>query len=167
MDIEYVDPNSLQMAPWNPREITDESLERLATLLDVHGFVCPIVARREDRMILGGHQRIKANARRSQPDKNVPVIFLEGISDAKAKAMNIALNNPAAQGTWDFPKLGELLQQIDTGQFDMPALTAFSERDIAELIHGLDDFKPTDEEPPRLDEKTKIKCPNCGHEFTT
>lgn len=159
--IEYVNPADLKPAPYNPRQISEQALRRLATLLDVHGFVDPVIARREDKLIIGGHQRIKANALREYPAPVVPVVFLEDISDTRAKALNIALNNQEASGEFDMPKLADMLQQIDTGEFDVPSFTAFSDEDIA----GWDEFRPVDEDPPRLDQKDPTVCPKCGHEF--
>ena len=146
--IEYVDPAELKPAPYNPRRISEEGIRRLAKLLEVHGFVDPVIARREDKLIIGGHQRIKANALCEHPDPVVPVVFLDGISDERAKALNIALNNQEAQGVFDAPKLADLLQEIDTGEFDVPEFTAFSAQDIAGLMHGLDEHsrKPAEED---------------------
>jgi len=164
--VQYVNPDTLNPAPYNPRTMSDDALGRLAKLLDSHGIVDPIIARRSDNLVIGGHQRLKANAMRKTPDAEVPVVFLE-VTDEQAKALNIALNNPHAQGEYDWPKVADILQDIDTGDIDIPAVTGFSEEDLAGLVHGLDEFQPIDEEPPRLDEKTPTTCPNCGHEFTT
>ena len=132
--IEYVDPAALKPAPWNPRRISKGALKRLAGLLDAHGFVDPVIARREDRLIVGGHQRIRANSLRSRPDERVPVVFLEGLSDEQAKALNIALNNPHAQGEYDEEILADLLAEIELGDFDAPAVTGFSETEIAAIV---------------------------------
>ena len=137
--IEYVDPGDLVPATYNPRTITDAALRRLARLLDVHGFVDPIIARRQDKLIIGGHQRLRANAMRERPDPLVPVVFVAGVSDAKAKALNIALNNTEAQGEYDQPKLADLLIEIDTDEFDVPEVTGFAATDIASLLGELDD----------------------------
>ena len=40
---------------------------------------------------------------------------------------------------------------------------AFTEKDIGQMSTM---FEPVDDAPPRLDEKAKVKCPECGHEFT-
>jgi len=44
------------------------------------------------------------------------------MDEAKEKALNIVLNK--AQGDWDLPKLKDLLQELDTGEFDI-AITGF------------------------------------------
>ncbi|KKK57080.1 hypothetical protein LCGC14_3058090, partial [marine sediment metagenome] len=40
-----------------------------------------------------------------------------GVDDAKEKALNLALNK--ISGEWDFPALKDLLEELDTGAFDM------------------------------------------------
>jgi ParB-like chromosome segregation protein Spo0J len=146
--VEYVDPGTLRPAPYNPRRIEPEALKRLAALLDAHGFVDPVIARREDRLVIGGHQRLKANSLRKRPDQRVPVVFLAGLSDEQAKALNIALNNPAAQGEYDQPMLAALLKELATADLDLADLTAFGPDDIARLTGqaapAIDDGQDTD-----------------------
>jgi len=146
VQIEFVKPGKLKPAPYNPRRIDEDNLRRLTALLDAHGFVDPIIARREDGLVIGGHQRLKANALRAEPDGVVPVIYLDGIDDANAKALNIALNNPHAMGEYDDVKLAELLVEIDCGELDLQAVTGFAEAEIAELITRLDEHLPKGDE---------------------
>jgi ParB-like chromosome segregation protein Spo0J len=140
MKIEYVRPQDLKAADYNPRKISRKSLRALADLLDAHGFVDPLIARREDGLLIGGHQRLKANALRKNPDPLVPVVFLDGINDERAKALNIALNNPAAQGRYDVGMVGELLAQISQAALDAPTLTGFDRQEAEELMAGLNDM---------------------------
>lgn len=51
INIEYVSPDSLTTSPHNPRRIDEESLRRLGVLLDSHGFVDPVIARRQDTLL--------------------------------------------------------------------------------------------------------------------
>ena len=132
LEVEYVKPESLRPAALNPRRIDDRALSALSRLLDEHGFVVPVVARREDRLLIGGHQRIKANSLRQRPAKLIPCIFLEGVSDERAKAMNVSLNTPAAQGHFDVGLLGELLAGMDE-----PAATGLPESEIADLTAAM------------------------------
>ncbi|MCE5277184.1 MAG: DNA modification methylase [Planctomycetaceae bacterium] len=136
LSIEYVPFVTLAAADYNPRTIDQASLKRLAALLDSHGFVDPLIARREDRLVIGGHQRLKANAIRQYPDELVPVVFLEGLSDAKAKALNIALNNQEAQGTFDPAMLAGVLKDIDSAclGIDMTSVTGFTDAEIQKVL---------------------------------
>lgn len=142
LQIEYVRPETLTAADYNPRTVTDSGLRALATLIDEHGFVDPVIARRRDGLIVGGHQRIRANAMRPKPDELVPCIFVSGLDDTRAKALNVALNNPEAQGSFDDELLSQLLSDIEACDLDAPSLTGFSADQVDELTALLDQFTP-------------------------
>jgi ParB-like chromosome segregation protein Spo0J len=144
INIEYVDADKLQPAQYNPRTMTDDAMGRLVKLLDAHGIVDPLIARRSDNMLIGGHQRLKANSLRANPDTQVPVVYVD-VNDEEAKALNIALNNTKAMGEYDNSILADLLQELDNGEIDVEAATGFAEKDIAELMHGLDEHANWDE----------------------
>ena len=150
LKVEYVKPKSLKAAALNPRRIDDKALSALSRLLDEHGFVAPVVARREDRLLIGGHQRIRANSLRRKPAELVPCVFLEGINDERAKALNVALNNPATQGRFDAGLLGELLAGIDTSDLDLPAATGLPQAEITDLTEALAECEPDTLEPDGL-----------------
>ena len=67
--------DELRPDPANPRRISDDQLEALTRSLKEFGFVQPVLARREDKTIIGGHQRLLAARRLGY--KSVPVIFLD------------------------------------------------------------------------------------------
>ncbi|MFP4355470.1 MAG: ParB N-terminal domain-containing protein [Phycisphaerae bacterium] len=152
LQIEYVRPDSLTPAAWNPRTIGRDALQRLAQLLDAHGFAQPVVARREDGLVLGGHQRLAANALRDQPDDRVPVIFLDRISDDQARALNIALNNDQAQGRFEAARLAELLEQIHLPEDELARQTAFSRAQLAALAEQVGAPAPLEDVLPGPDE---------------
>ncbi|MDP6635993.1 MAG: ParB N-terminal domain-containing protein [Phycisphaerae bacterium] len=157
LKIEYVSPESLRPADYNPRKISRTALEALAGLMDAHGFVDPVIARRSDGLIIGGHQRIKANALRKTPRDLVPVVFLEDITDDMAMALNLALNSPSAQGRYDHALLAELVVQLDHAGLEVERLTGFDADEIANLTAEMDSepLAPLDDlgrgEPPLPD----------------
>jgi len=53
------------------------------------------------------------------------------LTPVKEKALNIALNK--IQGEWDFPKLKDLLEELDTGGFDIE-ITGFDNAEIEDLM---------------------------------
>jgi DNA modification methylase len=175
IQVEYVNPDILKPALYNPRSITDDAMGRLVKLLDAHGIIDPLIARRSDNMLIGGHQRLKANSLRANPDSLVPVVYLD-VSDEQAKALNVALNNTKAMGEYDYSVLADLLQELDNGEIDVEAATGFAEKDIAELMHGLDEAVHEGEdstpEPPETPvSKTgdlwvmgehRLLCGDCG-----
>jgi hypothetical protein len=122
----------------------DEEMANLMRSLSEWGMVQPVVARREDNLILGGHQRCEA-MRRLLADQGddpatfmVPVIFLDGIDDARAKVLTIALNR--IHGEWDYEKLSDLFMSIEQDAPDLdPMLAGFSEKEMADITNLMSD----------------------------
>ena len=81
--------NELRPDPANPRRISDAQLEALTKSLKEYGFVQPVLARREDKTVIGGHQRLTAARRLGY--KTVPVIFLD-LTVEQARLLNLSLN---------------------------------------------------------------------------
>lgn len=154
--IEYVPVEDLVPDPRNPREITAEELRRLRRGIEEFGLVDPFVARREDGLLVGGHQRLKVA--RELGHETVPVVFLEGLSDDRAAALNVLLNNPNAQGSWDLAKLGQLLDSLDESDFDL-TLTGFDLEEVEHLLHDLEGplDLPAEDTVPRPPKRPKSK----------
>ncbi|HEY5483622.1 MAG TPA: ParB N-terminal domain-containing protein, partial [Propionibacteriaceae bacterium] len=56
--IEQVAIDVLRPDPANPRRISEDELDALERSLRQFGFVQPVLARREGRTVIGGHQRL-------------------------------------------------------------------------------------------------------------
>jgi len=150
LQIEYVEPQTLVPDKTNPRSITEKELSKLRKSLDTFGFVEPIIARREDNLIIGGHQRVKANK-----EAKIPVIYVEGMSDEKARLLNIALNK--IQGEFDEPKLRAVLQALHEDGADL-TLSGFDEAELKPLVAvGTDLLTDPDEVPEVKDEDVYVK----------
>jgi ParB-like chromosome segregation protein Spo0J len=160
--VEWVETDKLKPAPYNPRkDLQPEDLEyiKIRKSINEFGLVDPLVVNK-DLTIIGGHQRFKV-LQDAGFDK-VPCSMVD-LDKTKEKALNIALNK--ITGGWDFPKLTDLLTELDTGDLDLEAI-GYSSDELEELLGGVPDFQPTDEnDQPRLDEKAPITCPGCGVEF--
>jgi site-specific DNA-methyltransferase (adenine-specific) len=126
--IEYVAPAKLRPNPENPRRIDKASRERLGAGLERFGWLGPIVARKRDRLVLGGHQRLSLALERGEA--RVPVVYVDGLSDNEARAVTVLLNNPAAQGEWDEAKLEAFLAQIPR---KLLRATGFGDEELQEL----------------------------------
>lgn len=131
LTIEYVAPGVLNPAPYNPRRMDDDAMQRLKRGIAEFGLVDPLIARREDGLLIGGHQRLRACTELGWT--TVPVIYLSGVDDQRAAALNVLLNNPHAQGEWDMSKLAELLSTLDAEGFDA-SLTGFNDMELTELL---------------------------------
>lgn len=129
--IEHVAPGTLVPAPYNPRTMTDDARARLRRGIERFGLVDPIVARRSDRLVIGGHQRL--HVAKELGLERVPVVFLDDLADDEAAALNVLLNNPAAQGAWDMARLSDVLSELDANGFDA-TLTGFDDAALADIL---------------------------------
>ncbi len=127
--IEYCKPATLRVFEKNPRKISETARARLKRGIEAFGLVDPIIVRRRDRRVLGGHQRLAVARELEMP--TVPVVFLDRITNAQADALTILLNNPAAQGEWDMTKLADLVKGLGPG-FDA-TLTGFDDAELKRL----------------------------------
>tara|TARA_Y100000310_G_scaffold213286_1_gene214188 strand:- start:935 stop:1432 length:498 start_codon:yes stop_codon:yes gene_type:complete len=157
--IEYINIAELNKYEGNPRKIEPSEMLKLRRSLKDFGFVDPVIARKSDNLVIGGHQRI--DAAKQEGITEIPVVYRE-LSDDKAALLNIALNK--ISGEWDYSKLGDLFQELDTGMEDLE-MSGFDTQEIEDLLNGLDEveFKEYDESVE--DEVKKVSCPECGHEF--
>ena len=123
----------LRPAGYNPRHMPEQEMEKLVRSIQVFGMVEPLVVRRADNAIIGGHQRWEAAKRLGLT--TVPVAYVD-ISADQAKALNLALNK--IQGEWDLPKLGELLEELK-GLPDLDeTLSGFDESEMDQLLSDLE-----------------------------
>jgi DNA modification methylase len=130
--VEHVPIDQLRPDPANPRRISDADLEALTRSLKEWGFVQPVLARSEDNVVIGGHQRLLAARRLGY--KTVPVIFLD-LSVEQARALNLALNK--ISGDWDQELLARMLADLKVSDIDL-SLTGFGEDEVAKLLKKLE-----------------------------
>jgi DNA modification methylase len=143
--IEPVPIDDLTADPANPRRIPEAELEALTRSIKEFGLVDPILARKEDRTVIGGHQRLLAA--RKLGLKEVPVIYLD-ITKEKAQLLNVALNK--ISGDFDQELLARLLSDLaQTPELDL-TLSGFEEKEIRQLLKGLDAREKRDR-PETLD----------------
>jgi ParB-like chromosome segregation protein Spo0J len=131
--IELVPIDQLHPDPANPRRISEEELDALERSLRQFGFVQPVLARREDGIVIGGHQRLVAARRLGLT--SVPVTWLD-VSVEQARLLGIALNK--ISGTFDDALLARLLADLQaTGSADL-SLSGFGEDEVHNLLRSLD-----------------------------
>ena len=154
MKIELIDPETLKSAAYNPRQITREELNKLIKSIKQFGFVDPALVRKQDNMIVGGHQRVKAAIELGL--KEIPVVYLD-ITENDAKLLNVALNK--ISGDWDEDKLTELLAELKFFDDIDELLTGFDEDELDKLLADLEEPKEglTDEDAIPEDVKTVCK----------
>jgi DNA modification methylase len=131
--IEQIPIDELRPDPANPRRISDEELDALERSIRQFGFVQPVLARREDMTVIGGHQRLLAARRLGMA--TVPVTFLD-LSIEQSHLLNLAFNKIG--GSWDDALLARLLADLaSTPNIDL-SLSGFGEDEIKDLLRSLE-----------------------------
>ena len=163
MQVSKIPIGQLNPAAYNPRKDLqpgDPEYEKLKRSMQEFGYVEPIVWNKRTGNIVGGHQRYKILLDMGMQEVDCVVVDL---GEAKEKALNLALNK--IQGDWDYAKLKDLLEELDTGEFDIE-LTGFGMDEIEDLMTQ---FGPLDLDDEQIDEDGKqcetCRCPKCGFEF--
>lgn len=131
--IEEVPIDSLVPDPANPRRMSADELEALTRSIAEFGFIDPLIARKETRVVIGGHQRLVAA--RKLGLTSVPAILLD-LSDEKARLLNIALNK--ISGEFDEELLARLLSDLaNSSDLDL-TLSGFDDKGIDALLASLE-----------------------------
>ena len=131
MEIRKIPIEKLNPAAYNPRKDLqpgDPEYEKLKRSIQEFGYVEPIVWNKRTGNIVGGHQRYKVLLDMGMSEVDCVVVDLD---ETKEKALNLALNK--IQGDWDYLKLKDLLQELDTGEIDLE-LTGFDMDEIEDLV---------------------------------
>ncbi|HSW42624.1 MAG TPA: ParB N-terminal domain-containing protein [Patescibacteria group bacterium] len=133
LTVEEVAIDDLRPDPANPRRISDEELDALERSLRQFGFVQPVLARRENQTVIGGHQRLVAARRLGLT--SVPVIYLD-LTPEQARLLGLALNK--ISGSWDDVLLARLLADLQaTPDLDL-SLSGFGEDEVKDLLRSLE-----------------------------
>ena len=131
MEIKEMKIDDLIPADYNPRKDLkpgDPEYEKLRKSIQEFGYVDAIIWNKRTGVVVGGHQRLKVLKELGYEKVKVSVVDLD---EQKEKALNLALNK--IEGDWDKTLLKNLLEELDTGEFDME-LTGFDEKEIEKLM---------------------------------
>ena len=149
--------DKINLNPDNPRTIKGPAFDRLVKSLKDFPEMLELreIVVDETMTVLGGNMRLLALLKSGVKDCVAKVVI--GLT-AEQKREFIIKDN-AQFGEWNFDALANDwsdLPLIDWG-VDLPEDWLYAPN-----------FEPgTEEDQGRLDEKKPVKCPECGHEFTT
>lgn len=141
----------------NPRRMSKTDFERLVRDLQQDGYHNRLLVN-QDNTIIGGHSRKKALLKAGYKNSDIIEVLKPSrqLTEEEFKRINIKDNLPF--GEFDFNVLAN--------NFDVDALIDWGMP--ADWLVGSEDpnFAPGSlEDQGQLDEKKKIQCPACGHEF--
>ena len=145
MEIVKVDINELISPEYNPRQITNDEMEKLKNSINEFGYIAPIIVNKHNNHIVGGNQRYEALKSLGYTD--VDVIFVDEPDSNREKALNIALNK--ISGEWDFVKLADIIDELELNDFDIP-LTGFDEQELENFY--IEEENPKKHEPVEVAE---------------
>jgi len=155
MDVDLLVEN-----PRNPNIHTPQQIELIAKVVKYRGWRSPIVISKQSGFIVCGHGRLQAakllNAR------SVPVDIQEFKNDADEWAHMIADNKLAEASKLDNTILKDILEELDSGEFDMD-VTGFDSMEIEKLMNQVHQEINEQELDELLD--TENECPKCGYEW--
>lgn len=123
--------STLQRHPRNPNTHPEAQIKLLANIIANTGFRAPIVVSKRSGFITKGHGRLDAAILLGM--KSVPVDFQDYDSDESEMADMVADNKIASMAEMDRAVLKEIMEELDTGAFDM-LLTGFDMDGIEELM---------------------------------
>ena len=146
---ELVSTETLVGNPRNPNQHPASQIELLAKIIDAQGWRAPVTVSTRSGFVVRGHGRLAAA--RLLGAEVVPVDRQDYDSEASEWADLIADNRIAELAEPDLPALKDLLEELDTGDFDME-LVGFDASELERLMTsvsgGLDIVEDEVPEPP-------------------
>jgi hypothetical protein len=146
-EIERMSRRDLHKAPYNPRMIDPAARAKLVEKLKTVGLAQPLVWNKRTGNLVSGHQRIDILDQLEGHDRYTLSVSVVDWDPATEKVMNVFLNNPSAQGTWDTERLRQIL--LDDAL--PPAVLGFDPIDI-EMLFDTPDLAPHFQAPPEVAE---------------
>ena len=158
MKIEEIDISLIKPYKTNPREISQEAVNKVKNSIKEFGNNQPIVIDQNNEIVVG-HTRWKAL---KQLNKTKAYVIKKEFERNKAVAYRIMDNRSGAESKWDKQLLMSELQILKDNKFNLD-LTGFDALELKDILLDKNLFEPTSKDDQgKLDEDTKEKCPLCN-----
>lgn len=126
----------------NARTHSAEQINKIRSSLREFGFVNPVLIDR-NYGIIAGHGRVMAA--KAEQMKEVPCVFVDGLSKAQQKAYILADNRLALEAGWDEELLKIELENLKELDFDI-SFTGFDDLEIEKYLEGKEiEIKPEED----------------------
>lgn len=140
-EIKVINRSDIHEADYNPRKISDNSLKKLKKWFATEGKgqLAPLVVNKNTMTLVSGHQRLKCLDqlnRKNDYDLTVSLVDLDEKTEVEA---NVFMNNPSAQGEFDYDILAELKDNFPDVSFTDGF--GFDESEINALFNFDEDIK--------------------------
>jgi DNA modification methylase len=145
LQIELRPIDQLKPDPRNPRRHSRKQIKQLARSIETFGFIAPALVDGEGHVI-AGHGRILACQELGW--SAIPTIRIDGLSEAKRRALMIADNRLAENATWDERLLAENMSDLSLAGLDFSIeVIGFEMGEIDLRITGLAEEEPAAQDP--------------------
>lgn len=117
-----INRSAIHFANYNPRKLSEESRKTLKRGIKKFGLVGGIVVnKRTGLTVVSGHQRLGVmDELQKFPENDYRLrVDVIDVDEKQEKELNILMNNPNAQGSWDYEALARLVPDIDYKDADL------------------------------------------------
>ena len=139
----------LKPNPANPNQHPDKQVDKLAKLIQSHGWRHPITVSKRSGLVVSGHCRLLAAQKLGL--KEAPVDYQDFESEAEELAVLVADNAVQDFAEIDGLKMADILVELDQMNYDLD-LTALDKEQIEDYVVGPTDDNPQDDvipDPPK------------------
>ena len=153
--------SSFQGNPRNWRKHPDSQREAVAASLRELGWIAPVIENKRTGHLIDGHERVWQALQNG--DEDVPYVLVD-LSERKEHLALTIFDPIGALADTDREVLSGLIDDVKTGEAALQGLI----EDMAEANDLLDvpNFDPVGiDEQGKLDERSPVTCPECGHAF--
>lgn len=108
--------SAIHFADYNPRKLSEESRKTLKRGIKKFGLVGGIVVnKRTGLTVVSGHQRLSVmDELQKFPENDYRIrVDVIDVDEKQEKELNILMNNPNAQGSWDYDALARIMPDIN------------------------------------------------------
>lgn len=163
--LDAVKPN-----PWNPNQMTEFQIESTRAGLIEEGWVAAyalLIWRTDEKgraqnIIIDGEHRWRIA--KDIGFKEGPMVFLDGITEAKAREMTVAFDNK--RGKFEPNRLRELVLSIAIAEDPKLAFRlGFDDLTFASILEHVPTLPPDQFSEVSINAETHYCCPKCGYEW--
>ena len=156
LEITYLPISEIKPYEKNPRK-NDQAIDIVAKSIKEFGFRNPIILDKNNE-IIAGHTRLKAALKLGMQE--VPIIWIEDLTDEQIKAYRLMDNKSHEYANWDFDLLLNEIEELKELDYDID-LTGFTVTDLENIE------KYQKEKQKEVDENIEVKheCPKCHYKW--
>jgi DNA modification methylase len=145
LKIIYQQLDELKLDPGNPRVHTKRQIGQIASSIRIFGFNVPVLVDRHGNVVCG-HGRLLACRELGMTE--VPILCLDHLTSAQARAFMIADNRLTEIASWDDQLLAQQLKDLSLSGLDFSLeVTGFMATEIDLRISSLDDMPAQGDDP--------------------